>query len=41
MDELESARIKQKAETVRKKMEDLKATTAKAAEGEDNKEQRP
>ncbi len=41
VDELESARIKQKAETVRKKMEDLKATTAKAAEGEDNKEQRP
>jgi len=41
VDELESARIKQKAETVRKKMEDLKAATAKAAEGEDSKEQRP
>ncbi len=40
MDELESARIKQKVEAVGKKMEDLKAATAKAAEGEDNKEQR-
>jgi colicin import membrane protein len=40
MDELESARIKQKVEAVGKKMEDLKAAAAKTTEGEDNKEQR-